>query len=132
MSAPRPEAATPPPAPAKPRGGSSWGARSFNRDGAKLKLMGSLRGDGLLILADRSISAAYELDIYGRNGGTRSASGHLEGDFAALVDADAPAARLRLSDGVEFEIELTDLEADLAEFETRGDLPAGVKVAVRA
>ena len=128
MSTPRPETPAPP---AKPRGGSSWGARSFNRDSAKLKLVGSLRGEGLLVLADGAIPARYELDIYARGGGARSASGHLEGDFAGFADGDAPAARLRLSDGVEFEIDLTDLEPDLAEFETRGDLPAAVSAPTR-
>jgi hypothetical protein len=129
MTAPRADASAA--AQAKPRGGSSWGARSSNRDGGKLKLMGSLRGAGLLTLADQSIPAAYELDIYARSGATRSASGHLEGAFAALVDGEARTGRLRLSDGVEFDIELTDLESDLAEFETRGDLPAAVSATAR-
>ena len=120
MSTARSETPTPP---AKPRGGSSWGARSFNRDGAKLKLVGSLRGEGLLVLADRAIAASYELDVYARNGAARSASGHLEGAFADIHDPEADldlSGRLRLADGREIEIDLKDLDAETAEFEARG------------
>ena len=121
MSAPRSE--TPQ---TKARGGSSWGSRSFNRDGAKLKLLGSLRGEGQLILPDRTVPALYELDIYAR-GATRTASGHLEGAFAAFHDPEADldlAGRLRLDDGREIEIDLTELDAEAADFEARtGSLP---------
>ena len=126
MSAPRSEVpATPQP---KPRGGASWGSRSFGRDSVKLKLLGSLRGEGALVSADRLIPASYELDLYAR-AATRTASGHLEGDFSAIAELEdpAPSWRLRLSDGAEIEIDLTDLDAGAAEFESRGavDLAAG-------
>jgi len=124
VTAPRTEPAAATPA-AKPRGGASWGSRSFGRDSVKLKLVGSRRGDGLLLLAEVAIPAHYEFDIYAR-GGARTASGNLEGDFTALAgpDAETSGLRLRLSDGGEIAIELTDLDADMADFESRGDLPA--------
>ena len=126
MSAPRPDAAaTPQP---KSRGGASWGSRSFGRDNVKLKLLASLRGEGVLVSADRAIPASYELDLYAR-GAVRTASGHLEGDFSAIaeVEDETSAWRLRMSDGVEIEIDLTDLDGEAAEFESRGplDLAAG-------
>ncbi len=129
MSAPpRSEAAaTPQP---KARGGASWGSRSFGRDNVKLKLLASLRGEGALVSTDRAIPASYELDLYAR-AATRTASGHLEGDFSSIAEVEdpAPAWRLRLSDGAEIEIDLTDLDGEAAEFESRGavvlDLAAG-------
>lgn len=131
MTAPRPPtgAATAQP---KPRGGASWGSRSFGRDSVKLKLVGSRRGEGLLLVADRTIPALYELDIYAR-GDARTASGHLEGAFAELADADGetPTLRLRLSDGGEIAIDLTDLDTDMADFESRGDLPAALQADAR-
>ena len=121
MSAPRPESAATPQA--KPRGGASWGSRSFGRDSVKLKLVASLRGEGVLVSSDRSLPASYELDLYAR-GATRTASGHLEGDFSGIAEAeDEPSVwRLRLSDGAEIEIDLTDLDGEAAEFESRGAL----------
>lgn len=98
------------------------GLRSKWRDPAKLKLLASLRGDGLLTWEGGQAPMRYELDLFGA-GTSRSASGNLEGDFAGLrVDGESPevaAATLRLADGQEIVVDLSDLQADFAEFHSR-------------
>ncbi len=135
MSAPRIDPAAPAaPAPApKARGGASWGSRSFGRDNIRLKLVGALRGEGLLVVADRTIPTTYELDVYAR-GATHTATGHLEGDFSGFADAEgeAPTATLSLVGGAKVEIDLIDLEADMADFETRGTVPASLIASLHA
>jgi hypothetical protein len=89
-----------------------------------MKLLAALRGEGALVWSGGAIAATYELDLFA-SGPTKTGSGHLEGDFSALVDrtpsaVDEPSAleaRLRLDDGREIEIEIVSLEPSLAEFE---------------
>jgi hypothetical protein len=90
-----------------------------------LKLMSALRGEGTLIWSNLAMPAAYELDIYAA-GAVRSMQGNLEGDFSGLVTGDEPGdrrlngARLKLDDGREIEIDLTDLDPSYANFEGQG------------
>ena len=106
-------------APPKRRGGT-WGR-------TRLTLVGSLRGAGILVWSGGAIPAAYGLDIFA-NGDHRTASGSLEGDFAALATAHAaleePATDvvLKLEDGRELAVDLIDLEPDVSDFEAVGDL----------
>lgn len=108
--------------PARPAQAASRGLRAKWRDPAKLKLLASLRGDGLLIWEGGEAPARYELDLFG-SGTSRSASGNLEGGFTDLMvegePTDAAVARLRLSDGHEIAVDLSDLQPDFAEFHSR-------------
>jgi hypothetical protein len=88
-----------------------------------MKLQGSLRGSGVLIAAGAERPIAYQLDLYS-SGERRFGSGYLDGDLSALGDTADQPTRLRLADGAEVEIDLTDVEDDGAGFEARGDLPA--------
>jgi len=105
------------------------------RGGAATKLLGTLRGSGTLIGGPGPVAVSYSLDVY-ESRQMRSGNGTLDGDFAAMVppedapepaEDDAPVAepayRLRLSDGGELGVSLTNIEADGAEFETTGAIP---------
>jgi len=109
----------------------SWGGRQKTRGNVPLKLLGALRGAGMLVWSDGSAPAAYELDIYGR-GETRTASGNLEGDFSGILFEDEARPQpggyqLRLDDGRDLQIELTFMEAAAAGFEAR-ETPANAEV----
>jgi hypothetical protein len=97
---------------------------SFSHRGRNsVKLLGSLRGDGLLTHGQASIAVSYQLDIYeGRN--RRTGGGALEGPLGPLADAEVKDAVLRLADGALIEVVLSEIDAQGAYFETRGDLPA--------
>lgn len=89
---------------------------------AKLKLLARLHGQGHVTWPGSAISVTYDVDIFG-GGATRTASGFLDGDFAAAYsseqdDATAPvAACLRLEGGAEMAIQITVVATDLAEFD---------------
>jgi hypothetical protein len=116
-----------PPLPATPEAaplaGASKGWRGKSRD--RLKFLGARRGEGVLLWSDQVIAAAYEIDVFSL-GESRTVQGALQGDFAALVSADPdsePAtrqARLRLDDGREIEIGLTEMAETFADFEATG------------
>ncbi|HTI66152.1 MAG TPA: hypothetical protein VL460_01255 [Caulobacteraceae bacterium] len=97
----------------------------FRRGGGSgpMKLQGSLRGDGVLIVAGAERPVRYQLDLYS-SGERRFGSGSLDGDLSALDEAGDHPARLRLAGGAEVEVDLQDVEDDGAGFEARGDLPA--------
>jgi hypothetical protein len=91
---------------------------------SKLKLVARLHGRGLLIWPDATVSVTYDVDIFD-GGSARTASGFLDGDFAAAHDSEqdqatapvASAARLRLEGGGEMAIQVIVVATDLAEFE---------------
>jgi hypothetical protein len=92
----------------------------------QLKLLTALRGRGALVWSGGAISATYELDVFTR-GTAQTASGHMEGDYSALVersasnrDDPAPGCRLRLDDGREIEIDLVSLDPAAATFDAGG------------
>jgi len=101
----------------------SWPSHGSRRGQAPLRLLGALRGSGVMVWPGGELAVGYELDVFGA-GVARSASGALEGDFpAALMPADddsaaAPVvARLRLEDGREVAIAIMSFEPPMAQFE---------------
>jgi len=115
--------ANPPTPEAAAQAGASKGWRGKSRD--RLKFLGTRRGDGVLLYAPHSIPVTYELDVFSL-GDTRSVRGALRGDFTAVLSGDAdggPAtrqARVRLDDGREIDIDLTEMEDVFADFEGSG------------
>ena len=96
----------------------------FRRGGSgPMKLQGSLRGAGVLVAGGAERPVAYQMDLYS-SGERRFGSGDLDGDLRGLADAEDKAAILRLTDGFEVAVELTDIEDDGAAFQASGDLPA--------
>ncbi len=91
---------------------------------SKLRLLARLHGRGDVIWPGGQVCVTYAVDIFG-GGPTRTASGFLDGDFAAAHAAGddettgpiATDARLRLEDGGEIAIQITVVASDLAEFE---------------
>jgi hypothetical protein len=83
--------------------------------GGPLRLVETLRGDGVLVWTGGTAAVAYQLDIFeGRMG--RSGSGSLEGAPPEL-DGDA---RLQLSDTAEVAVTLIENADGQAVIETRG------------
>ena len=103
---------------------SPWKGRG-RRDHSPLKLLGALRGAGVLLWKKRKLPVAYEIDVYQRGAG-RTASGNLEGDLTALAALGKEGAprdagvRLRLEDGREIDIVLLDVNRSAAGFDGRG------------
>jgi hypothetical protein len=103
---------------------SPWQGRG-RRDHSPLKLLGALRGEGVLLWLKRQLPVSYEIDVYQRGAG-RTASGNLEGDLSALVSSDEDGgskiagARLRLADGREIGLEIQDLNRTAAGFDAHG------------
>ena len=87
-----------------------------HRRGGHLKLLGTLRGEGDLILADHRRTVSYRIDLFDQ-GHTRSTSGDIRGDFGDLdiaEDSDPVQAILRFEGGGETAILLTEVEVDAA------------------
>jgi hypothetical protein len=103
---------------------SPWKGRG-RRDHSPLKLLGALRGAGVLLWLKRQLPVTYEIDVYQRGAG-RTASGNLEGDLSALVSGDKDAAgklagvRLRLEDGREIGVDILELNRSAAGFDGTG------------
>jgi hypothetical protein len=103
---------------------SPWKGRG-RRDHSPLKLLGALRGEGVLLWLKRQVPVAYEIDVYQRGAG-RTASGNLEGDLSALVSSDkegggkVAGVRLRLADGREIGLEILELNRSAAGFDAHG------------
>jgi hypothetical protein len=103
---------------------SPWKGRG-RRDHSPLKLLGALRGEGVLLWLKRQLPVTYEIDVYQRGAG-RTASGNLEGDLSALVSGDKDAAgklagvRLRLEDGREIGVDILELNHSAAGFDGTG------------
>jgi hypothetical protein len=120
----------PPKPPAKP-GKAPRAFGGAGRGFSRLKLLGSLRGEGRVIWKGGEAVAAYELDLYSR-GADHTAGGHLEGDFAKLeaaseaADGSLAGVKLRLSAGREIGIDLASLDAEAADFDAQGDVPPSI------
>jgi hypothetical protein len=84
----------------------------------KLRLLSRLHGEGLVTWSASPVSVTYGIDVFG-GGQARTASGFLDGDFTdGHADDPIPvAARLRLDNAVEVDIQITVVAPDLAEFE---------------
>lgn len=104
----------PPKAPKGPGFGSRRGKRT-------LKLLKTLRGDGVLLAGERSFPVGYQLDLYA-DGDRTVGSGSVDGDFAGLGDdLEGGEATLTLEDGVVMSLTLETVEDDGAEFQIRAE-----------
>jgi hypothetical protein len=98
-------------------------ARStFGAGRAPVKFDGSLRGTGLLIWRGRQFSVSYQLDVF-RSDTVRIGSGTLDGDLAPLAGEPAEGALLKLSDGFEVQVTLSEADDHGAIFEAAEPLP---------
>jgi hypothetical protein len=89
-----------------------------------MRLIRSIRGEGTLLWAASSgRTVSYAIDLY-RQGQMLSGNGDLRGSLASLVGRNPPNVRLRLADGLEVGIALTDIEADRAMFDLLGPPPS--------
>jgi len=86
-----------------------------NSRGGPLRLLGTLRGEGKLLVAAAQIPVQYQVDLFTR-GAILIATGEVEGRLSPLRGKPG-AVRLRLEDGCIIEIKLTEVNADLAAFE---------------
>lgn len=95
----------------------------MRRSGRPLRLVGTLRGEGVLLWGSRaSRPVSYAVDLY-REGELQSGNGDVRGDLSGLVGRVVPpGVRLRLQDGVEVEVLLSDVEAEAAAIELRGEM----------
>lgn len=80
-----------------------------------LRLLGTLRGEGVLIGLGAETAVRYQIELFKR-GAQETAAGEVERLQGSLRGEPCPA-RLRLSDGVEIAIALTDVRADVATFD---------------
>lgn len=104
------------PEPAKAPRGPGFGARRGKRS---LKLLKTLRGDGLLTAADRRLTVSYQLDLYA-DGDRTIGSGSLDGDFTGLgEELEGGEAQLTLEDGSTMGVVLETVEDDGAEFQAQ-------------
>ena len=82
------------------------------RGKSPMRLTRTLRGDGVMLVGrKREVPVAYAIDIFDE-GERRTATGWIDGAFAAF--AKLKAARLRLADGVEIGVSLDVQDADSA------------------
>ena len=87
------------------------------REHVPMRLLCSLRGDGVLLIDSGETAVGYALDVFHDRMG-QTASGTLEGSVAG---DDFPAkAVLRLANGVELAVSLLEGDEDGAVFESRG------------
>ena len=85
--------------------------------GGPLRLAASLRGDGVLLWGKHSSApVSYAVDVY-RQGSAHVASGDVRGDLNRLAGRAPADVRLRLADGEEVRVTLTDIEPDIASVE---------------
>ena len=87
-----------------------------------LKLLGSLRGSGVLKAGDASLEVRYHLDRYeSRNG--QVATGEVDGDLSALsAPEETLPAILVLENGSEISCNLSNIEADGADVDVQGSV----------
>lgn len=92
--------------------------------GGPLRLLKSLRGDGMLMWGVRARRrVAYRIDVY-RQGILLSGDGEVSGELSELVGRSPANPRLRLSGGQEVAVGFLDIGADAASIELVGSLPS--------
>lgn len=97
--------------------------------GGPIRLDRTLRGQGELSWGPREVRAvAYAIDFY-RQGPLRSAAGDLSGDFTAIANRRPIPARLRLEDGEQLAVLLSDIDAGSAMIELAPSQPAAASPA---
>jgi hypothetical protein len=95
--------------------------RSFH---PKLTLLDSLRGEGALTWAGGRAKVAYEISIFLQRG-EPSSTGSVDGDLRRLVARPGDGRfTLRLADGHEVAVTLSDIEDDGAALDAVGDVRA--------
>jgi len=83
-----------------------------------------MRGEGALLWGKAgSRRVSYAVDLYSQ-GQMRSGNGDVRGDLAALVSRAPANVRLRLEDGVEVGVSLSDIGAESAVVELLGAIPS--------
>lgn len=92
------------------------------RGAPAMKLLGSLRGRGVLLSEAGETPVSYQLDVF-QGGAGRSGSGTLDGDMPAFPEDSAMEARLRLAGGREVAVSLQAADERGAMFDTRGEVP---------
>lgn len=87
-----------------------------------LKLLGSLRGSGVLKAGEAAVEVRYHLDRYeSRNG--QVATGEVDGDLSVLPPVEESlAATLVLENGSEIACSLSNVEADGADVDVQGSV----------
>lgn len=104
------------PEPPKTPKGPGFGSRRGKRT---LKLLKTLRGDGVLLAGERSFPVGYQLDLYA-DGDRTVGSGSVDADFTGLAeDLEGGEAQLTLEDGSVMTLTLETVEDDGAEFQIR-------------
>jgi hypothetical protein len=94
--------------------------------GGPLRLIRSVRGEGTLLWgASGSRPVSYAFDLYSQ-GQMRTASGDVRGDLALLVERVPANVRLRLADGAEAPVSLSEIEEDTASIELIEPFPASL------
>jgi hypothetical protein len=92
-----------------------------HRSRTPLKLTRTLRGHGRLFAAAGEAEVDYVIDVYeGRN--QQSGSGELEGGLEGFGDESPTSARLRLEDGGELQVTLSDVGPEGATIEAASGL----------
>ena len=105
-----------PEAPKTPPKGPGFGSRRGKRS---LKLLKTLRGDGVLLAGDRSMPVSYQLDLYA-DGDRTVGSGSVDADFTGMAeDLEGGEAQLTLEDGSVMGVTLETVEDDGAEFQIK-------------
>src|SRR5437867_2828456 len=100
------------------------GARPVRSFHAKLTLLDSLRGEGALTWAGGSAKVAYEISIFLQRG-EPSSTGSVDGDLRRLVARPGDGRfTLRMADGQEIAVTLSDIEDDGAALDAPGDVRA--------
>jgi hypothetical protein len=90
-----------------------------NSRGGPLKLIGALRGDGVLVGGGGKFPVRYKIDLF-RRGGVRIAIGEVEGQLSSRL-AGGVAGRLKLENGTPLAVAMGDVSADLASFEVEDE-----------
>jgi hypothetical protein len=94
------------------------------KSGGPMKLLRTLRGDGVLNTEGGEATVSYQIDVFEQRNRLRSASGTLSGDLPAFdEDAENVTGTLRLEGGVEVAVTLDSLELDGADVRVTGEFP---------